>query len=290
MSIRITNIQRFCLNDGPGIRTTVFLKGCNLHCPWCANPENLSFGRQYYYKKEKCNSSLCDKSRECIALGQTEEFFQTCVTQEWECPFCAFGIYGKDYTDSELLDEILKDYVYMEKCGGVTFSGGEALLQFKELETVLKQLKKKNIHIAVETALFVPKELLEIAIKYVDFFYVDVKILVADICKEVLGADIKVFKRNVEWLMQARKEVIFRVPGNMQYTLTAENVKLLKEFFLLYLDCKVELFQIHSLAESKYNSLNKTIWKDSKDAMQSLQELSDWLKKQGIVSEIITIG
>lgn len=291
MAIRITNIQRFCLNDGPGIRTTVFLKGCNLHCPWCANPENLSYALQYYYKQEQCRQNLCDKKECCLALQNGEGFLENNVDSERNlCSYNAIGIYGQDYSTEELLKEILKDEVYMQINGGVTFSGGEALLQIRELEEVLMKLKEKKIHIAIETALFVSTQLLEIALEYVDFFYVDVKILETNSCKEVLGADVDLFKKNVKRLTQTEKEVVFRVPGNRQYTLTDKNIMLLKEFFCSYSDYKVELFQVHNLAESKYNSLGKQIWKNSQDATQILQELSCWLKEQGIVNDIVTIG
>lgn len=290
MDIRVTNIQRFCLNDGPGIRTTVFLKGCNLHCPWCANPENLSYGRQYYYKKDKCNPLLCDKCKECIALQDTEEFLRMDVTEDVDCPFHAIGIYGRDYTATELLNEILKDQVYMKQGGGVTFSGGEALLQFNELEEVLKQLKEKGIHIAVETALFVPPKLLEIALKYVDFFYVDVKILEPDVCKAILGTDIALFLANVKKLKEVEKTVIFRVPGSMKYTLTDSNISMLKEFFLLYKGYDVELFQLHYLGQSKYESIGKMIWKDSGDVQAKLNELTEWLNSHGLRARIISIG
>ena len=125
MTVRITNIQHFSLDDGPGIRTTIFLKGCNLTCPWCCNPENINFEIENY-----------------IHNNQKESF-------------------GYDIPLEELEKEILKDEVfYSENDGGVTFSGGEPLLQIKELEPLLKSLRSKNINICFETALCVPSELL----------------------------------------------------------------------------------------------------------------------------------
>ena len=141
MSILITNIQRFSLHDGPGIRTTVFTKGCTLHCPWCSNPENLTPAIQNYVKKDKD--------------GHVEET----------------GTYGKWYSPEKLYDEIVKDKIFYGDIetdssldfealpGGVTFSGGECLAQIKELEPVLKRLNEEHIHTAVESCLFVPDEL-----------------------------------------------------------------------------------------------------------------------------------
>ena len=158
--ILITNIQRFSLHDGPGIRTSVFLKGCNIHCPWCSNPENLSCQIQAYLKN-----------------GQK-------------------GIFGKYLTIKELYTEIMKDKVFylgnlsrfnimrsndIELLpGGVTFSGGECLIQIQSLEPLLRQLNTEHIHITIETSLFIPERNLNIAIKYIDFFYIDIKIMDSD--------------------------------------------------------------------------------------------------------------
>lgn len=137
----ITNIQRFSLHDGPGIRTTVFLKGCSIKCPWCSNPENIKNYPEVYYKDG------------------------------------VKGIYGKEFSLDEIYAEIVKDRVFYEDNGGVTFSGGESLLYVDELLPLMNKLKKENITIAVETCLFVPRQKLEKVIPYIDFFYVDMKIL-----------------------------------------------------------------------------------------------------------------
>ena len=133
MAVRITNIQHFSLDDGPGIRTTIFLKGCNLNCPWCCNPENIRFEIEEYTHDDQNDS------------------------------------FGYDISLEELEKEILKDEVFYDKGnGGVTFSGGEPLLQIKELEPLLKSLKEKNINICFETSLSVATDLLEMAIYYID--------------------------------------------------------------------------------------------------------------------------
>ena len=146
MKVRITDIQHFSFHDGPGIRTTVFLKGCNLRCPWCANPE--------------------------------------CISSKIQ------GEFGYDIPLDELKNEILKDEPYYKTGGGVTFSGGEPLLQVKYLEPLLKSLKLKNINICFETALFIPKEYLFIANLYVDEFIVDIKMINPENTKTILKGDI----------------------------------------------------------------------------------------------------
>ena len=212
MSVRITNIQHFCLHDGPGIRTTVFLKGCNLRCPWCANPE--------------------------------------CISNEIEDGF------GYDISLDKLKEDILKDEIYYSKNdGGVTFSGGEPLLQIKNLKNLLIDLKSKNINICFETALFVNKNLLEIAMPYVDEFIVDVKILSKEECKDILGGNVDTYLKNLKLLKN--KKVMFRIPLVQEYTLTEDNTKLILELLNDYPDYKVEIFKIHNLAESKYKILGK---------------------------------
>ena len=130
----ITNIQRFSLHDGPGIRTTVFLKGCSIRCPWCSNPENMNHQIEIYVKDGK------------------------------------EGFYGKEYSVDEVLKEVLKDKIFYEDNGGVTFSGGEALLYAKELLPLMQQIKQNNISIAVESSFFVPSSYLEMVIPFVEYF------------------------------------------------------------------------------------------------------------------------
>ena len=224
MKVRVTNIQRFSLQDGPGIRTTVFFKGCNLRCPWCANPENINYDIQEYYDSETCEK----------------------------------GIFGYDIELEELEKEILKDEkFYKMNNGGVTFSGGEPLLQFECIEPLLKELKSRNINICVETALFVPRKFLEIALKYVDEYIVDLKILDEEICKIVLNGKVMVYYKNIERLSKEKKDITIRIPVTEEYTLQEENKK--KIFLLLQAlkPKKVEIFKIHRLAEKKYKALNK---------------------------------
>ena len=217
----ITNIQRMCMHDGPGIRTTVFMKGCTLKCPWCSNPENL------LYEEEKYELD-----------GEQ-------------------GIYGKEYTLEELMRELLKDEAYWIDGGGVTFSGGEALMHMDYLQGIMKMLKNRGVHIAVETALFVPESMLTIAVDYVDFFYVDIKILDALLCKKILGGDIELYKKNLAYLNKTQKKIVFRIPCNDKYTLNGKNQQLICELCKEHMDIPIEIFKVHSLGMSKYKSLRK---------------------------------
>lgn len=231
MSIFLTNIQRFSLHDGPGIRTTVFLKGCSLRCPWCSNPENLNPHQEIYIKNG------------------------------------IEGTYGKEYTTDELYAEVVKDRAFYDgdwgsgdlnkMPGGVTFSGGECMLQMDKLEPLLERLNDEHIHTAVETCLFAPASQLSIAINYIDLFYVDIKILDEARCKEVLNGKLSVYHANLQTLLASNKPVVFRIPVIGGYTDDVYNRKkvceLIKEAHGNVL--KIELIKEHNLGTSKYQSL-----------------------------------
>lgn len=218
--LMVANIQRMCMHDGPGIRTTVFLKGCNLHCPWCANPECISL-------KPQTSMSVDTRKR----------------------------IYGREYETQTLYQEIIKDFAFWKNGGGVTFSGGEPLLQAKELEKIFIMLKDKGVHIAVETALMMDAGFLQICMPYVDLFIIDIKILIPDKCSEVLGGKIENYYANLKILEAFNKEILFRIPCNKEYTLQKENIIEIKRMLQQYQKHPVEIFATHSLAQKKYEEL-----------------------------------
>lgn len=257
----ITNIQRFSLHDGPGIRTTVFCKGCSLHCPWCSNPENISASPEPYRKDGKD------------------------------------GIYGKRISSEALFEELMRDRLFygqidanMGLPGGVTFSGGEPLLQFDRLEPLLYRLRAEGIHICVETCLFVPMDKLEIAIENVDLFYIDIKLLDPENCKGILGGDLERYLTNLDRVFSAKKPVIFRVPVIGGYTDDKDNIANVVKLINRYLPLKVELLKEHNLGESKYESLGKTPLKLDRvsDAdMERYRQLVN--EKTGVLTEICKV-
>ncbi|MBR1702186.1 MAG: radical SAM protein [Lachnospiraceae bacterium] len=251
--ILVTNIQRMCFHDGPGIRTTVFLKGCNLRCPWCANPENISFERQTYEKD-----------------GHT-------------------GIYGRLYNEDELLDELMKDRVFYGKDGGITFSGGEPLLHLEKLKDVLYKLRKEGISIAVETALQVPKEIWYPFINMIDLYIVDVKILLPDKCKEILGGDINIYYENINQLCGNEKNILFRLPINKEFTFQTENAEAIMSFLSQHKDIPIEIFATHMLGEIKYQSLNKESIPIEAVSGMELENIAILIRKQGCQVNINSI-
>ena len=184
MKASIFNIQKFSIHDGPGIRTTVFFKGCPLQCIWCHNPESQNLGKEILYDKNKC--TLCGS---CIKICQNNaielkdndlEINMDKCTFCGDCTVCCINsakqIAGKEYTVDEVMKEVLKDRVfYKNSKGGVTLSGGEPLIYAAFVEELLMELKKENIHTAVDTCGAVDFKVLERISKYTDLFLYDIK-------------------------------------------------------------------------------------------------------------------
>lgn len=244
-NVLITNIQRFSLHDGPGIRTTVFLKGCSLQCPWCANPENIS-GQKENYEKD----------------GQQ-------------------GIYGRYISCDELYDILLRDELYYDG-GGVTFSGGEPLVQIEKMEPLLKRLKDKGIHICFETALFVKKNNMITALDYADFFYVDVKYIEQNACREIIGGDVELFMQNFRLLRESEREFAVRIPIISKYTNEEKNIDSIISFLGQNRIREVELLQEHHLGFPKYESLGRPLPQLYGMEMEEMEELRDKFIAHGI--------
>jgi len=261
MSITITKIQRFCLDDGPGVRTTIFLKGCNIRCPWCCNPENLSYKKQIYYLKEKC---IYDKGFERCVFGDFK-YLEKCLTEEYDyelsrelryCP--AIGIYGEKFDLDDFLKEIEPDIVFFsgkEELGGITFSGGEPLSY--DLSEYLKGIKNKKINTCVETSLYLETEKLKDNIKFIDNFIIDLKILEEAKAKELIKGNYNIFIRNLEELLRFKNSnnLFFRFCVVNGFTYTDSNIKHLLNFLKRHDIREIEIFSVHNLGKSKYLSL-----------------------------------
>ena len=237
--ILVTKIQRFSLHDGPGIRTTIFLKGCSVRCPWCCNPENLLNTQQYYVK---------DGVKEVYGVYYEVNYLYEEIMKD--------EIF---YTDSDVDYDIRNSSDISRLPGGITFSGGEPLLQMEPLQPLLYLLDQRHIHMAVETSLFVPWRDLCLAMEYINFFYIDVKILDQGLCEKYIGGDLELFFQNLYSLADTGKPMVIRIPVIGGYTEDSGNRKKMADLICDLLTrgniLKVELLKEHNLGLDKYRSL-----------------------------------
>ncbi len=266
MKGKIFNIQRFCTSDGPGIRTTVFLKGCPLKCLWCHNPESQELKSQLLFNKEKCVNCLkciplCDNG--CHYLEENTHKFDrnNCIS----CGKCinthceALEISGYDATVDEIINEIIKDKeFYDNSLGGITLSGGEPLYQSEFSLELLKQAKAHNLNTAIETCGFAKREVIKKFIDVVDLFLFDYKETNPIKHKNFTGVDNKLILENLHYLDSNGKQIILRCPIIPNYNDTAEHFNGISELAnTLKNIVHIEIEPYHSLGETKYSKLGK---------------------------------
>ena len=246
MKATIFDIERNSYVDGPGIRTTVFFKGCNLRCKWCHNPESQKAEKEILFYRDKCTN--CGRCKDITA--DNESFF---------CFNDAKEICGKDYTVDAVFNEIIKDKTFYENSGGgVTFSGGECMLQIDFLLEILKKCKENGIHTAVDTAGCVPWDNFEEILPYTDLFLYDIKAMNDEIHKEYTGVSNTLILENLAKLLKFDACVWVRVPVISDANDSEEEMEKIKAFFLAngYPE-KVELLPYHAMGEHKYTALGR---------------------------------
>ncbi len=217
----IFNIQRYSVNDGPGIRTTVFLKGCPLHCPWCHNPESLSTEKDLALRPERCiRCGVCFATCKNHAVHKDDGTYTTIREKCLKCGDCielcvADGrvIFGEEVTTEEVLGEIKKDVVfYRQSGGGASFSGGEPLLQHEFLSSLLEACKLEGIHTTVDTTGYTSPSILERVAASTDLFLYDIKTLDDDLHRQYTGVSNQRILANLRLLAGWKKDIIVRVP------------------------------------------------------------------------------
>lgn len=251
MKAIIFDIQRNSFVDGPGIRTTVFFKGCNLKCRWCHNPESQSPKRQMMVYKNKCIG--CGKCAEvCPNKLKSCDFCGRC---EIYCPEDARKICGREYSADEVLSEIEKDRAFYDNSGGgATFSGGECMLQLDFLCEILKKCKENGIHTAVDTAGNVPWESFERILPYTDLFLYDVKAVSGELHRNGTGVSNELILENLKKLSRCA-DIIVRIPVIGGYNDNREEMKKAAEFLHGLGIKKVELLPYHAMGENKYDAM-----------------------------------
>lgn len=286
---KIFDIRRFSTHDGDGIRTTIFFKGCNLKCLWCQNPEGIEKCDKVLFFKNRCiNCNLCKSIDDgnLISIKDNKKIFKTNKREEIQkyidiCPVNAIAMDSNTYTVKELIKEIKKDKVFFDQGGGVTLSGGEALIQEEFVLKLLKTLKEENIHTAIETAVFINEEVIDKVMPYLDLIYVDLKLIDDDKHKKYTDVSNFTIKENIKKLLtsSAKDRVIIRTPMIPKFTATSDNILGISKFISnIYKDVKYEILNYNPLAAGKYHLVDKTYCFKDNPKMFSKNEMDSFYK------------
>jgi len=218
MTGTVLSIERCSLHDGPGLRTTVFLKGCPLSCLWCHNPESQSFKQELFFLDEKCtNCGACGNICANHSINKTHEINRAdcnaCGKCVKICPQSAIEIKGTAMSAQEVIDVVLKDVRYYKHSGGgITISGGEPLAQLDFTLALLRMAKENEIHTCIETSGYAPTNDLLSLVPYVDLFLFDFKVTGDDEHKKFTGVSQDLIMNNLQALNDAGAKIIIRCP------------------------------------------------------------------------------
>lgn len=262
----VFDIQRFSIHDGPGIRTSVFLKGCMMRCIWCHNPESFRVKIQLSYEKSLCTGcqvcqSKCQQEVHSFQNGKHQVHFDRCTNCGACVESCMSGSlkqFGTSMTADEVIVEICKDRAYYaESGGGVTFTGGEPTVQFDFLMELLQKCRQEGISICLETNGVIDREnLLELA-NYVDLFLVDYK-ATGKKHKILTGIEEKEVLATLELLNQLRKSVILRCPMIQGINDEEEHFAAIRRLQDAYPNiCKTEIMAYHNVGRQKWEAIGE---------------------------------
>ena len=286
----IFNIQRYSIHDGPGIRTTVFLKGCPLNCWWCQNPESQLSGQEMVFWEDRCiGCGVC--SLNCPS-GAIQMENKKPVTDKNKCNLCgecsricptqAREMIGEKLTAEEIIKEVEKDLVFYEESGGgVTFSGGEPLGQSEFLESLLICCQKKKIHTAVDTSGYISWEILNKIHSKVNLFLYDLKIMNSKRHKKYTGVSNELILENLKKLSSVHNNIFVRFPVIPGINDDYQNIKEMGEFLSSLKVTQVNLLPYHYIGVDKYGRLGRTykLVTTQPPSEEKLSEVSAILRK-----------
>ena len=269
----VFDIQRFCVHDGPGIRTLIFFKGCSLKCDWCSNPEGIDFRRELQQNEIKCSgcgNCLNACPNDAISVGADSiaidrEKCQRCGSCIEQCGSKTLNWWGKEYTVEELYNIASRDMAfYSASAGGVTLGGGDPLMQNEQAVALLKMCKENGLDTAIETAGNYPWEYLENAAPYCDTIHMDIKGWHPETCKKCIGADntrtIDNLRRLDEWIdvSEHKPALVIRMPLMPGYNFTLHEAKELVQFLQkLKSLTRIDILPFHNFGGGKYKQLGK---------------------------------
>lgn len=303
------DIQGFSVHDGPGIRLTLFMKGCPLRCPWCHSPESQQFPTELNWMEikcvgvEKCGNCLNVCPHDAISLGKKKKSLtddseiQLVTVDRSKCDNCgacatactskALYMCGTDYTVEEIMERVRRDVPFFKRSGGgVTVSGGECLCQPEFLLALLKKCKEEDIHTAVDTSGFASWDVIEPILPYTDIFLYDIKQLDGDQHKQVIGVPNEIILENARKIAAAGGKFMIRLVVIPMFNDSVEYFDRVGAFIKELGDAVevVQLLPYHNLGTVKWERLqtNKTIFEATAPSDEKMQARKQQLEAMGL--------
>ena len=296
----VTNIQKFSIHDGDGIRTTVFFKGCPLRCVWCHNPETQAYPPQLQFDRAKCTGcGFC--VRVCPNQAVTvDPMTGKSVTDPSKCDLCgrcakacpvsAREVIGREYTVRELVREVMKDEMFYEESGGgVTLSGGEVMtIDPDYLLALVKELHRQGLNVTIDTCGYVPYERFSAILPYVDTFLYDIKAMDPAVHEQYMGVDNRLILENLIRLSRDGARIYIRIPTVKEVNGTREHMQAVIDFLKAneIRVAQVNLLPYHDTGSGKYPRLGleyggADLHAPDREEMQGFVEL---FKSQGFTN------
>ncbi len=271
MKGRIFDIKKFAVHDGPGIRSTVFLKGCPLRCVWCQNPEGLELSKHLWYFENrciKCHKCLNTCPQNALSLGTDLEahivinqdiceLSGACIDM---CPTNALTFDSREVTVEEVVTTLMEDLpFYNQSGGGITLSGGDPIYQADFSLAILKACKEKGLHTTVETSMYTTQAIFREFFDLVDYFIVDIKLFDPTAHKKFIGQDNQMILDNFKTLTKADKPILVRIPIIPGITDSDLNIRQIARYVHTHgPNVSIELINYNPFADNKYRLMHQT--------------------------------
>ncbi|MBW8383663.1 MAG: glycyl-radical enzyme activating protein [Youngiibacter sp.] len=295
----VFNIQHYCIHDGPGIRTNVFLKGCPLNCLWCQNPESNQIQPQIMYEISKCDGcGACVSACEQLAITLENGHVKTNRSLCNGCGKCvevclneARTLMGKAYAVRQVMEDVTQDKLFYRKSGGgVTLTGGEVLYQYAFALNILKECKNEGLHTAIETCGYSRWEVLSKVLEYTDLVLFDIKHMISENHMLCTGVKNDLILSNLKKAsVDMKKDIIIRVPVIPNYNDSKENFHMLGSFIVENVPTclEVNLLPYHAMGEGKRDQLeeSRSKFKSHSPSQETMEDYLSIIRSYGITAK-----